>query len=547
MGKYREYFLWLTIFLLGAIWFLTVISTSLYSIEPEDLGLVSKLPPYFWVGLALLCVVFYVGRDSKKYLSIAFVFVILYLFAAPTLIKEPVWLSNSFYPFAESILINNFSHLFIRSGAPLFSYIRWPLFIYFSSALTLATGIPDILLLKFFPLLTISLFGLLILSILKEEMDFHHAVFGAAWFLSSFWLRQQYFGPQSLAYIFFLLLFLVISRGFLNNDDGVGKRRFVLLLAYLFTAIILTHALTAIMSLISLIALYLSQRLITKSNTISTEVFLLILTIFLASALFFLGTFSLIVNKVYSSLSAITGLSIYREPSRIIGSSANQLNYLSSWSIVILNVLAALPSLLILLKRILFREELKKEEFGIFSASLLCLFGVFALTMKYGHHEAYQRAFMFGLLPLTYLSIKSLRRKPKILVGFLSIIIFLNIPAQYGSDSFRIAADSHLAGAKFTANSIPDKSSCFDELSFYIRYYAPLKRIRYESLSGLPYTSFPNATKVSSVLSKTRYVALSSLLEKYYLYYLGKNPLDQVDLNGLNRIYDNGNFSLLKN
>ncbi len=540
----RRKICWTLILLVGAIWILTVTSTSIYSIESSDLGLVSKMPPYFWVGLILLGFLFYAGRDSESYLFAAFIFTILYLFAAPAIIKETVWLSNSFYPFAESILINNSGHLIGRSYAPLFSYIRWPIFLFFSSALTLITDSPHLPLLRFFPVFTISLLGLLTLLVLRVKLDTRHAIFGASWFLSSFWLRQQYFGPQSLAYIFFLLFLLMVSWIFFSNKTG--KRRWTALLVLLFAVIVMTHALTAVMSLITLVALYLAQRLIIKSNSLSTELCLLILTIFFASALFISGTFSFTVKKVYSSLFGIMRLSIYRESKRIIGSPANDLNYLSSWASVLLNVALAFPSMILLLKNSLFHKQSKKDDVGIFYVAMLCSFGVFAFTMQYGSHEAYQRAFMFGLVPLAYLCIKILKNRPKMLVFLLTALIFLNFPAQYGSDSFRLATKSQLAGARFTAFSLPKGSSCFDELSFYVRYYGPLKSIRFESLIKLPFTSFPDEARVNSMIDKTKYVVLSDLQENYYLYYLGENPLNQVTLSDLNRIYDNGNFSLLR-
>ncbi len=540
---YKKIFCWTLIFLAGAIWIFTVALTSVQSIEPSDLGLVSKMPPYFWIGLTLLGFLFYAGRESKEYLFIAFFFTVLYLFVAPAIIREPVWLSNSFYPFAESMLINNFGHLMYRLNAPLFSYIRWPVFLYFSSAFTLITNLPHAIILKYFPTFTIFLFGLLTLLILKVKLETQYAIFGAAWLLSSFWLRQQYFGPQGLAYIFFLMFLLLLSWIFFSNKSS--KRRFTALLIFLFTVIVMTHVLTAIMSLIAVFALYLTQKLITKSNSLSIELVLLLLTIFFASTLFASQTFSFTVKKVYRSLSGIGGLSIYHESKRIIGSPANDLNYLSSWTSVLLNVALAMVSMLFLLKDIVSRKK-EKDEMGIFYAVMLCLFGVFALTMQYGSHEAYQRAFMFGLIPLTYLCIKLLKNRPKILVAFLMILFFLNFPAQYGADSFRLASESQLAGAKFTANSLPKGSSCFDELSLYVRHYGPLKRIRFKALIKLPFTSFPKKEEVNEAMNKVEYIVLSDLQEKYYLYYLGENPLNQVDFNGLNRIYDNGNFSVLK-
>jgi len=186
----------------------TLLSTYVYSIEPTDLGLVNKLPLTFWIGLALLGCLWFVGKESKRYLAIALIISVAYLFVAPTIIKVPVWLSNSYYPFGEAMLINSTGHLVSRPLDILTSYHYWPIFLYLASTFTLITGMPHHIILRFFPLLTISLYGLLTFLILRKRLKHSYAIVGAAWFLSSFWLRQHYFGPPGIAYVFFLMILL---------------------------------------------------------------------------------------------------------------------------------------------------------------------------------------------------------------------------------------------------------------------------------------------------------------------------------------------------
>ena len=63
----------LIIFLLaGAFLIYTVASTSLYSISPTELGLVSELPMAFWIGLVLLgCLWFSCLKGPSKYQILA--------------------------------------------------------------------------------------------------------------------------------------------------------------------------------------------------------------------------------------------------------------------------------------------------------------------------------------------------------------------------------------------------------------------------------------------------------------------------------------------
>lgn len=535
-----------TILLIGVLLVYTLTSTSVHSIEAADLGLTSKLPIFFWIGLILLGYLWYISKQSKYCLIAAFILTLSFLYVAPAIIKVPTWVSNSYYPFAESVLINSSGHLIDRPSAPLFSYHDWPVFLYLASVFTLITGMPHYILLKCFPLLTISLYGLLTLLILRVKLKTPYAIFGAAWFLSSFWLRQHYFGPPGIAYIFFLLILLIIS--WLFFDGKAKKGTLTVLFLFLFIVITLTHPLTSFMSVIALVALYVAQRFVRKQPSPLLAELCALSTIIVLSYNAFLAPsfFKLCVQRFYQSLSGIMELSLYQEPSRIIGSSAGRLNYASSWSIVLLNVVVAVIAMIHVLKNVRSRKQTIKEGYSIFWVISLVLFALFALTAKYGPHEAYQRAFMFGLVPLAYLCINLLKSKPKILLAILVGLIFLNIPAQYGSDSFRLATPMQLAGSSFFADSAPQNISCLAGFSLYVRYYDPLKNIDFQSLIALPFTSFPNSTTVNDAVNKVAYIVRSDLQDNYYLFYLGKNPLDQVPFERFNRIYDNGNFCIFK-
>lgn len=533
--------------LVGILLLSTLTSTSVYFIKSTDFGLASRLPFPFWIGLILLCCLWYASRRSKYFLIVALIYTFSFLYLAPTIIRVPVWISNSYYPYGESLLIDSSGHLSYRPSAPAFSYISWPIFLYLASAFKIVTGMPDSVILKYFPVMVVSMYGVLAFLILRTKLKTSYSIVGGAWFLGIYYLRQQYFGPQSIAYMFFLFVLFIICRSFLS-DESKGRRTWLALIAVLSVVVAFTHLLTCLMLAVALVAFYLTKRFVLRRPLASlAQISIFSVIVFLSYNMFFAsGTFDLGVLKLFESLSGIGKLSLYREASRVIGSPANTLNYYSSWSIVVLNAVVALVALFLVFKHVRNLKKLEKYRYSIFWGILLLFLGLYALTSQYGHHESYQRAFMFGLVPLTFLCVDLLKSKPKILFLVLGGLLLLNIPAQYGSDSFRLATDTQLAGSRFFAAFSPQNTSCFAELSLYVRYYEPLKNVRFRSIVALPLTSYPNSTTVNEAVNDVDYVFRSDLEDNYYLYYMTKNPLDQVDFSNLNTIYDNGGFLIIR-
>jgi hypothetical protein len=270
------------------------------------------------------------------------------------------------------------------------------------------------------------------------------------------------------------------------------------------------------------------------------------------NAYFAVGFFDLTAENFINILFGERGLNIYSETSRLIGSRAMLYNFLGSWSIVILGSAIAAFSALLILKRTLRRREETGLNYSVFISLLLIMLAVFSFSVEYGEVEAYQRAFMFGLVPLSYLCVDLLGRKERLLVVLLAAMIFLNIPAQYGSDTYRLATDSTLEGAAFFAEHSPQGMNLIARLTLYIRYHDPLKQIVVPSLGiGYPYTSLPNSSSVNQAfldaLAATDYVVLSELEKNSYLFYLGSNPLDRINFEDrCNRVYDNSRYWVFK-
>lgn len=540
---HRSYYLIIVFFVVVFLASTLLFTSPITEIQASEIGTVTKLSITFWIGLILLGYVWYISRESKYCLIIAFILTLSYLYVVPIIVKVPPGITPvSYYPLGESSLINSAGYLADRPFATLTSYLYWPVFLYLASAFTLVTGMPHSILLKYIPILIISLYGLLAFLILRVKLKTSYSILGAAWFVGSFFIRWHYFGPPSIAYIFFLLIFLILS--WLYLDVRVEKRRLVVLLLFLFTMTVLTHALTALMSLVVMVALYATHKLIPKKSlTISAKLCLFSMITLLSYNMFVAHRFfNLSVQTFYEIFLGVKVSAIYKEPARLIGSTALLVNYAFSWSIVLLNVFIAFVAVFMAIKE----RSVKKDYFLFYLISLVML-GLFGLVGKYPSHEESLRAFMFGLIPLTFICINLLARKPKILLIILVALLFLNIPAQYGGDSYRLATETELNGAAFFTAHTAQKISLLYCFSPYIRYHDPLKDVKFLSLGTLPYTSPLDPLTLNKAVNDADYTILSDLQDNYYLYYLGATPFQQIDWDTahFNRIYDNDKLRVI--
>jgi hypothetical protein len=162
---------------------------------------------------------------------------------------------------------------------------------------------------------------------------------------------------------------------------------------------------------------------------------------------------------------------------------------------------------------------------------------------------------MFGLVSISYLVVTLLAKRPKIFIAVLMVVVFLNIPAQYGADTYRLATDSQLSGTAFIADYVPNNFTLVGKFTIYIRYFDPMKS--YQVLDvGLtsPFNNVPNATILSESCRSADYIILSDTEHNLFIFYIGRDPLQevcnapadgQVGVTAC-RIYDNGQFTLLK-
>ena len=89
--------------------------------------------------------------------------------------------------------------------------------------------------------------------------------------------------------------------------------------------------------------------------------------------------------------------------------------------------------------------------------------------------------------------------------------------------------------------------SLIGKFSIYIRYHDPLKDLRVLSIGlSFPFTTYKSTAvdiAIDEALKEADYVMLSDLQDNYHLFFLGLNPIEDVNFDEkCNRIYDNDRF-----
>ena len=522
--------------------FHTILFTSINDIDIGDLGLVNRMPLSYWAGLLLIFPIIYFGRESRNTLVSGLILTAVYLYVIPFLVRNPVWLSNSYYPFGEGVIISRQGHLVKSSDKIITSYQDWPIFLYLTSMFLLITDIPQVYILKAFPLFFIAMYASIIFLLLKQKFNSTYSLIGVLWFIASFWIRQYYFGPPGLSYVYLLLTIYIILKIYFYQDapsspDRRGSLSFISVLLY-FT-LTATHLLTTLFALLFVSSIYLIDRYYRKivSTNIKTlnMIFIVILVAYNT-----LSVQNVLVKIVFREFFLAEPFRIYQESGRIIGTTDMLINYFSTWAIIIINGLAAL----LMVNRV--RAEKNRHPQNLLYLVFLFLIGIFAVVGRYGSNEAYQRAFMFGLIPLSYLSLEALKNQKRALVLIISALILLNIPAQYGADAFRLATEPQLEGSRYFAEKVPENVNVLTKFTLYFRYYAPEKKVRVVGYGSFPFTSNIISSEIEEALGHSDYYVDSLLLSKYYGYYLGEDPLENVGTYYFDRVYDNTEYTIYK-
>lgn len=494
----------------------------------DFLGLASHLTLSYWLGLILITSVsvsVYLDKTTKsKPLLILILLVVgLYLFGLGVLAEQNARFSVSYYPAAEVKTILATSHIDTISKYPLISYRCWPAFHIISAYLLYMTGLELSAIVKYMPFFW-YICAIFLLFTIGKYFDFslNNRFLICYLFLSSFWLPQYYYSPQSFAIIAYLLLFL-----FLMSFDENARNKIIILLTFL--TLVTTHLITSVIIIISSLI-----RAIYKRNY--KLIFLLLIAfiawyIFLAPLMFKMGLLEF-KNQAFD----ISFLSV-AETSKFTGTSEIQktiINFRLAYLAIYL-----VYGLIALAYYIKYICKEKKQKFFEY-CSFWLVGAISLLSLNYGF-EQFERVYMFSLVPIIYIIIRSIKDH-KFLVILMILVMILHIPAHYGSESFDQILTTELEGSKFFALKVqPHELFCYNGVPL-VWYFSP-------EIVTIPFKRFRLwSSNEMEELGNVRYIIDSKRSYNLLMYYYDFYPVNNyVNNANYSLIYDNKLYKIYRN
>lgn len=523
----------------------TVATTYVPYLSSSEWGLVFKLPVSFWTGLGFLFLLIYFGKESNKYMAVAFVLTLLYLYGIPTLIEQYASQPSSYYPTKEAAIISSKGQFVQNKKDVLISYHNWPFYLYLTALIQTITKMPLDDTIKYFPLFIISFYGILVYLILKIKLSTSKAFLGTILFLGSLWQHQHYLGGQGISFIYFLLIFLVTSWSFFEKKKQ--KRLLLSLVFFLFVSSIFTHPLTPWVTLAGMMAIYVIYRAKTEIHTrASTYGICVLMCLTLFAYLSFEATpfFDYALHRTFAEISDV-GVFIHKQlyGVQLKGSVQQSLTNLCRLSITSINMIVLFITGLFFVFR---RKTLKQEVYWVALASAFALVSVIS---PYGTEMLY-RISMFMMVPIAYLQVKifGLHRRFHVFYIILIAILLLHIPAHYGSETHNIVTNMDLSGSAFYAryaNQTPEFLLKAPSVKLMWYQNPNLTRTRFVLTVFTNPTLLENATLLNETIQKSEYIVLSESGSSYLVYYFGVDALQDFDFDkNHNRVYDSSYYNI---
>ena len=197
-----------------AVWAVSLQNIDIRQIN--DLGLVSVLPPAFYVSIGIVCLAFCLALRREPLNSLALAATILtlivMLYGAASLIEpEPRFQATYKH-------IGIVQHI-IRYGTVdpnIDAYFNWPVFFVWGALLTQVAGLASpMALTSWTPVVLNALYLAPLLLIFRAGSSNQRLVWVACWFFFvGNWIGQDYFSPQGLNFFLYLAVLAIVLTWF---------------------------------------------------------------------------------------------------------------------------------------------------------------------------------------------------------------------------------------------------------------------------------------------------------------------------------------------
>jgi hypothetical protein len=431
------------------------------SLRLDGYGLASSLPWAYFLGLMCLPLASGVqwlrGRQaSSTAIVIHVVLFVLIVWLTPLVLEGTPRFRTSYV---------NFGYVDpVLRGVGLLPdrviYHNWPLFPVAMANLVRATGLSPLVLMAAFPIVMMLAYLVPLAAILRTL-----AIYGAgagvvsggvvsharvAWpaglwlFVVFDWTSQDYFSPQAVAYLLFVVWVAVLVHVVIRRDGEASPGTTIALLG-LFSLIVVTHVLTSLEVLGVLAALTATRLLRRPTMVVTCGLIFIVWQLNMAGPFF--GFYA---DRLHESLLDINDFVRVNLASRVTGSSQHA--QITQLRILVSGVLFALAGLAVLV-RLLGSGRSRGVVLGI-----AFLFGIafIAPASVYGG-EMLIRVLLFSLPMLAALAVAAFGAWAYrvVLVVAITVMAPVHILTHYGNELHDYVSPGEIAGFEFVSSSLP--------------------------------------------------------------------------------------------
>jgi hypothetical protein len=427
---------------------ITGITLWLYSLSESGLvigyfGLIHSFTLHFFSALSLLLIassMLWLSTENHPILlSIQLCQIIVALWFTPFLIggSEPVaWHGYTFFGFIEYINRQG------RLSPERLWYHQWPgNWIAYSILLQiLGVNSPDFMI-DIMPfawqfLYLIPLYSFLKNTLVNERINYAWA--GLLIFYLGNWVGQSYIGPQSLAYLLFLIMLSLLSK---SSKEGVAyKPSISIIISIILGSLTIIHPLTSLVVVAVLFALHITKRIKSNVLVMPGTTFFMVWMLYGASA-FFSGNLRFFIYDIFR-IDEFLKVGFLE---RMTGNESHQ-------AVVNIRILASVILFSVAFIGMLVSHKIKKSE-HMDKTILSMVFGILIIPFFMGArlHELPERTLFFVLPIIAYFGKKLLSLKITFyaLVILLLFLFPLHIVSHYGNQVVDYWSPADVAGLYF--------------------------------------------------------------------------------------------------